>query len=463
MASASLFAHAQIVNIPDANFKAYLVSSSINTNSDTEIQVSEAQAYSFDMVLTNKNISDLTGIEAFINVPVINCSGNNITSLDLSSSMPNLGKLTIGTEPLSNIDISGCTALTELYINGTNLTGIDLSNNTSLTYVTIYNSELVALDISSISSISELACAGNNLVELNLANGNNSNFTFFVATQNPNLTCVTVDDVAYSNANWSSNIDASASFSTNCPPCIVNIPDANFKANLVGNTAINTNGDTEIQCGEAAAFSGTIICSSSNISDLTGIEAFTNLDLLSCWGNSLTTLDLSNNLSLTGLYCSDNNLVNLDLSLHSMLTELDCSSNNLSTLNVANGNNVNMSNINFNARYNSNLTCIEVDDVVHSSSWALIDAQTSFSEDCQSLGVNSKEQNTIEVYPNPTSNILNFSEEMQEVQVYDLSGKLVLSNPRTDSQIDISVLEKGAYLIHLHNENGASIKKIIKE
>jgi hypothetical protein len=40
----------------------------------------------------------------------------------------------------------------------------------------------------------------------------------------------------------------------------VNIPDANFKAYLVGNTAINTNGDTEIQVSEATAFTGTIYC-----------------------------------------------------------------------------------------------------------------------------------------------------------------------------------------------------------
>ena len=33
----------------------------------------------------------------------------------------------------------------------------------------------------------------------------------------------------------------------------VNIPDANFKAYLVGNTAINTNGDSEIQVSEANA------------------------------------------------------------------------------------------------------------------------------------------------------------------------------------------------------------------
>ncbi|MCH7534469.1 MAG: hypothetical protein IH948_01745, partial [Bacteroidetes bacterium] len=35
---------------------------------------------------------------------------------------------------------------------------------------------------------------------------------------------------------------------------IVNIPDANFKAALVGDPTINTNGDGEIQVAEASAF-----------------------------------------------------------------------------------------------------------------------------------------------------------------------------------------------------------------
>ena len=69
----------------------------------------------------------------------------------------------------------------------------------------------------------------------------------------------------------------------------VYIPDANFKAYLVGNTAINTNGDTEIQVSEAIVFNGTIDCNSLNISDLTGIEDFTALTELYCHNNYLTS------------------------------------------------------------------------------------------------------------------------------------------------------------------------------
>jgi len=88
----------------------------------------------------------------------------------------------------------------------------------------------------------------------------------------------------------------------------VNIPDAIFKAVLVGNTAINTNGDTEIQVSEAAAFGGTIHCNGMNIADLTGIEDFTALTELHCASNQLNSLDVSNNTALSELGCDYNQL-----------------------------------------------------------------------------------------------------------------------------------------------------------
>ena len=109
---------------------------------------------------------------------------------------------------------------------------------------------------------------------------------------------------------------------------IVNIPDANFKAYLVGNTAINTNGDTEIQVSEASSFNDTLDFSAQEISDLTGIEAFTALTTLYCGENQLTSLDVSQNKALTALYCGYNQLTSLDVSKNKALTELNCQDNN---------------------------------------------------------------------------------------------------------------------------------------
>ncbi|MDA8910948.1 hypothetical protein N9I21_04055 [Crocinitomicaceae bacterium] len=109
----------------------------------------------------------------------------------------------------------------------------------------------------------------------------------------------------------------------------VYIPDANFKAYLVGKTDINTNGDDEIQVSEASAFGSTINCKSLEIYDLRGVEAFTSLVMLVCSSNELNNLDISFNISLETLWCSNNNLTELDISKNIALVDLDCSSNKL--------------------------------------------------------------------------------------------------------------------------------------
>jgi hypothetical protein len=107
----------------------------------------------------------------------------------------------------------------------------------------------------------------------------------------------------------------------------VNIPDANFKAYLVGNTAINTNGDTEIQASEARAFNGEISCPYNDISNLTGIEAFAALTYLRCYTNQLTSLNVSQNTALTELRCNNNQLTSLNISQNTALNELYCGYN----------------------------------------------------------------------------------------------------------------------------------------
>jgi hypothetical protein len=161
----------------------------------------------------------------------------------------------------------------------------------------------------------------------------------------------------------------------------VNIPDINFKSYLIGNSEINTNGDTEIQVSEASVFNGAIDCSNLSISDLTGIEAFTSLTDLVCNENQLISIDVSQNLVLEGLACGNNLITSLDLSLNTSLYVLYCPENQLSCLNIKNGNNTNF--WQFYVSENPNLSCIEVDDAVWSSvNWTGIDFQASFSDDC---------------------------------------------------------------------------------
>ena len=224
----------------------------------------------------------------------------------------------------------------------------------------------------------------------------------------------------------------------------VNIPDANFKAYLVGNPEINTNTDTEIQVSEATSFNGEIDCEGLNISDLTGIEAFSALTDLYCGGNPLTSLDVSQNTALEFLECAYNQLTSLDVSQntllnllfcdYNLLTSLDvsqntalvefgCSYNELTCLDVSNGNNINV--FTFYAVGNPNLTCIEVDDAEYSSDdfyWTMgIDSQMYFSEDC----------NYPENCSSSTVGINELTTSKNLIQILDLMGRETSFKPNT--------------------------------
>jgi hypothetical protein len=117
---------------------------------------------------------------------------------------------------------------------------------------------------------------------------------------------------------------------------IVNIPDNNFKGYLLSHPLVNTNNDGEIQVSEAAAFSDTLFCASLNISDVTGLEAFTNMRGLDLYDNQLTSLNISANQALGAMNCSRNQLSSLDLSQNAAMEYLMCDSNMLTSIDVSN-------------------------------------------------------------------------------------------------------------------------------
>ena len=229
----------QVVTIPDAQFKAYLVgNSSINTNMDSEIQVSEASSFSGILECDGWNISDLTGIESFTSLIFLRCHNNNLTTLDLSSntlltdlncslnslttldlsSNTVLKQLTCSYNDLTNLDLSNCGEL--LYINcrDNELINLDLFGKTDLMNVTCRNNNITSLDASSNSSLQVMICDNNDLSFLDVSNGYNLAMAGqnFDASNNPNLTCIQVDDPNYSNTNWSFSIDAQSFFNADC-------------------------------------------------------------------------------------------------------------------------------------------------------------------------------------------------------------------------------------------------------
>jgi hypothetical protein len=137
------------------------------------------------------------------------------------------------------------------------------------------------------------------------------------------------------------------------------VPDGNFEQRLI-NLGLDDLLDGQVLTSNINVVSSLTV-SMSSISDLTGIEDFTALTLLSCGHNPLTNLDLSNNTLLTTLWCYE--------------SQLTC-------LNIANGNNTDIGWLSLGE--NPNLTCIEVDDASWSTSnWPeILEPQFSFSDNC---------------------------------------------------------------------------------
>lgn len=134
----------QIINFPDINFKNALLNHSpvIDANGDGEIQVSEAEAFSSWLIINNRNISDLTGIEYFINIDGLACFQNNLTELDISNCN-GLESVNASWNQLINVQLpDSSSSLKYLALKGNQLTTIDLSNSPNLTGIDIEGNQL---------------------------------------------------------------------------------------------------------------------------------------------------------------------------------------------------------------------------------------------------------------------------------------------------------------------------------
>jgi hypothetical protein len=210
------------------------------------------------------------------------------------------------------------------------------------------------------------------------------------------------------------------------------IPDTNFEQALI-DAGFDSDGviNGQILTADAAAVTGELNLDDKNITDFTGVKAFTGIDVLSCKGNPNTTLDISGmtnintfavevnpnltavntsgctglqylfatlcpllntinvsgNAALLRLYFYNTVVSSIDVSDCVVLDRFYCYSSSLATLDVSNNpvltrlranSNANLTSLDvrsggntvladFRANDNSSLACINVDDVAYST------------------------------------------------------------------------------------------------
>ena len=276
--------NAQVVSIPDANFKAALITLGVDTNSNGQIEVSEALART-TLDLQSSSIADLTGIKSFTNLTSLNVTSNSISTLDVSGLSALTSVPIYAYNPISILNTSGCSALTSFNsypydsgnITGT-LTSLDLSNCSSLTSLNLTGNTLLnTVQISGCTALAYITCNSNTVLPSLNASGL-SNLTSLSCTSNPALTSITV----------------------------------------TGDTALTT-----------------LTCNNNALSSM-DVSGLTNLQYLNCFNNALTSLDVSTLTKLVGLYCQYNQLTTLSVTGKAYLTGLNCSYNLITNLNFSN-------------------------------------------------------------------------------------------------------------------------------
>ena len=189
-----------------------------------------------------------------------------------------IGNDALPLELVGFLDVSGCTALTEVRCESwgdIQLTELDVSGCAALEVLDCYGNELTELDVSECAALEVLDCSWNLLTELDVSG------------------CAALEVLE-----------------------------------CYGNEL------TELDVSECAALEE-LDCDHNHMTEL-DVSANTELRRLYCSRNQLTELDVSANAELYVLYCSRNQLTELDVSANTELESLGCSENHLTELDLSN-------------------------------------------------------------------------------------------------------------------------------
>ena len=235
-------------SFPDETFRNYVLN---NFDTDKSGGLSQAELDAVTKINVSGSaeqwgtVSDLTGIGYFKNLTSLNFQFNNVSDIDLSGNTA-LQTLICDHNKFTELDISANTKLQLLWCGENSLTALDVSNNTALKNLVCPFNQIISLDVSQNSDLEWLDCGNNKLSDLKIS-GNSALKTL------------------YCFGNQLTSLDVSSNDA---------LTQLHFDNNRITSIDVSNN---------------------------------TALEILNCSKNQLTSLDLSNNTALTGLTYDNNN------------------------------------------------------------------------------------------------------------------------------------------------------------
>ena len=167
-------------NVPDKTFREYLLK---QFDKDGNGVLTPAERYAVTEIdVENKYISNLSGIQFFPNLKVLNCGHNRLTKLDVSKNTV-LQELVCWENQLTSLDVSQNTALQELECFENQLTSLDVSQNPALQKLSCWDNRLTELDVSKNTELTYLKCSYNRLTELDVSQNTKLTELYFVSNK----------------------------------------------------------------------------------------------------------------------------------------------------------------------------------------------------------------------------------------------------------------------------------------
>ena len=311
-------ANAQIVTIPDANFKAKLIAVGVDTNADGQIQLTEALAVT-NLNVSSASILDMTGIEAFTNLVTLFCNNNQLTTLNVQG-LTNLQYLQCSANQLTTLNVQGLTNLQELHCYSNQLPTLNVQGLTNLNWLICSNNQLPTLNVQGLTNLEYLLCSNNQLATLNVQGLTNLQRLECFNNQLPIIDVQGLTNLqylfCYNNQLPTLNVQG-----------LTNLLFLHCSNNQLPNLDIQ--GLTNLI---------NLNCSYNQLPTL-NVQGLTNLKFLHCQNNQLPTLNVQGLTNLQKLYCNNNQLPTLNVLGLTNLQELYCSGNQLTSLFIKNGRN----------------------------------------------------------------------------------------------------------------------------
>ena len=331
------FSFSQNTYVPDNAFENYLIKYGYDSGPlDNYVPTNNIKNIE-TLFLDNLGIENFEGLQDFIalkNLKVI--AGSNVKQIDISKNVNLIEFQIFGSPLLQNFDTSLNTKLEIFTIVNNSITKVDLSKNTEIKDITIGNTIIKNIDLSKNIKLENIDLNYGSIENINLNNNHNTSIKSFSSIGQLELKCVRVDNEIYSKTNWIS-ITNSDVYSETCVNFqeLTYVPDDNFEQELI-NFGYDSGPLDDYVLTKNIENVLELHIQEKNISNLTGIQDFKSLTSLTCYKNSLTSINLNTLTELSKLVISENKLTNLNISNNTKLTYLIASENELTNLNISN-------------------------------------------------------------------------------------------------------------------------------